>query len=92
MKRSLSIVLFTMVFANPVLAQTAPTTTKGGGPDLTVQSTKGTGTVKDTTVHTTLSNGVVVSTSTGSDGQPNGGVGSSGGGTTGGSGSAPPAK
>lgn len=47
--------------------------TTGGGPDLTVQSTKGTRTLKDTTVHTTLDNGVVVSTSTGTDGKPNGG-------------------
>jgi len=48
--------------------------TTGGGPDLTVQSTKGTRTLKDTTVHTTLDNGVVVSTSTGTDGKPNGGA------------------
>jgi hypothetical protein len=81
MKRLLSIVLFTMIFANPTLAQNAPTTTSGGGPDLSVQSTKGSGTLKDTTSHTTHSNGVVVSTSTGSDGKPNGGSGSGGGGT-----------
>src|SRR6185312_15014311 len=66
----LSIVLFTMIFASQTLAQNAPTTTTGGGPDLTVQSTKGTGTLKDTTSHTTLDNGVVVSTSTGKDGKP----------------------
>jgi hypothetical protein len=83
MKRFLSIALCTMIFASPTLAQ--PTTTTGGGPDLTVQSANGTGTVRDTTVHTTLDNGVVVSTSTGSDGKPNGGVGSSGGSTNGGS-------
>ena len=82
MKRFLSIALCTMIFASPTLAQT---TTKGGGADITVQSDKGTGTVKDTTVHTTLDNGVVISTSTGSDGKPNGGVGSSGGSTNGGS-------
>jgi hypothetical protein len=85
MKRFLSIVLFTMIFANPTLAQNAPTTTSGGGPDLTTQSTKGSGTLRDTTSHTTLDNGVVVSTSTGKDGKPNGGAGSGGGGTTGGS-------
>ena len=85
MKRSLLIVLFTMTFATPTLAQNAPSTTTGGGPSLSVQSTKGSGTLKDTTSHTTLGNGVVVSTSTGSDGKPNGGVG---GGTTGGSGGA----
>lgn len=82
MKRILSIVLFTIIFASPTLAQN---TTTGGGPGITVQSSKGTRTIKDTTSHTTLSNGTVVSTSTGSDGQPNGGAGSSGG-TTGGSG------
>ena len=65
MKRFLSIVLFTMIFANPTLAEDAPTTTTGGGPGLTVQSAKGSGTLKDTTSHTTLGNGVVVSTSTG---------------------------
>jgi len=80
MKRLLSITLCTMIFASPTLAQTSSTTTTGGGPDVTVQSGKGTGTVKDTTSHTTLSNGVVVSTSTGSDGKPNGGVVSGGGG------------
>jgi len=86
MKRSLSIVLFTMIFATPTLAQNAPTTTTGGGPDLTVQSSKGTRTIRDTTSHTTLGDGTVVSTSTGSDGKSNGGAGSGGGGTTGGSG------
>jgi hypothetical protein len=85
MKRFLSIVLFTMIFANPTLAQNAPTTTSGGGPDLTTQSTKGPGTLRDTTSHTTLGNGVVVSGSTGKDGKPNGGAGSGGGGTNGGS-------
>jgi hypothetical protein len=84
MKRSLSIVLFTMIFASPTLAQNAPTTTSGGGPDLTVQSTKGSGTLKDTTSHATLDNGVVISTSTGKDGKPNGGGGSGSGGTNGG--------
>ena len=88
MKRLFSTVLFTMIIANPTLAQNAPTTTSGGGPDLSVQSTKGSGTLKDTTSHTTLGNGVMVSTSTGRDGKPNGGAGSSGGGTTGGSGGA----
>ena len=95
MKRVIPVVLFTMILASPTLAQNAPTTKKGGGPDITVQSAGGTRTVKDTTVHTTDSNGVVISTSTGSDGQPNGGLGSSGsggGGTNGGSGSTPPAK
>jgi hypothetical protein len=85
MKRFLSIVFFTTIFASATLAQNATTTTQGGGPDLTVQSAKGTTTLKDTTVHTTLPNGVVVSTSTGTDGKPNGGVGSSGGSTNGGS-------
>ena len=75
MKRFLSIALCTMIFANPTLA----------GEDITVQSGNDTRTVKDTTVHTTLDNGVVISTSTGSDGKPNGGVGSSGGSTNGGS-------
>jgi hypothetical protein len=86
MKRILSIVLFTMIFANPTLAQNGRNTTTGGGPEISVQSSKGTRTIKDTTSHTTLSDGTVVSTSTGSDGQPNGGAGSSGGGTNGGSG------
>jgi hypothetical protein len=88
MKRILSMVLFTMIFANPTLAQNAPTTTSGGGPDITVQSSKGTRTIKDTTVHTTLGDGTVVSTSKGSDGQPNGGAGSSGGDTNSGPGGA----
>jgi predicted S18 family serine protease len=92
MKRLLSIALLTMIFASPALAQSGPTTTKGGGPDVTVQSGNSTRTVKDTTVHTTLDNGVVVSTSSGTDGKPNGGVGSGGGGTNGGSSSRPPAK
>ena len=60
------------------------TTTSGGGPDLTVQSPKGSGTLKDTTWHTTFDNGVVVSGSTDKDGKPNGGAGSGGGGTQGG--------
>ena len=81
MKRFLSIALFSMIFASPTLA--GPTTTTGGGPSVTVQDSNGTRTVKDTTVHTTLDNGVVVSTSTGGDGKPNGGVVS--GGTNGGS-------
>ena len=83
MKRFLSIVLFTTILAGPTFAQNAPTTTKGGGPNLTGQSTQGTGTIRDTTVHTTFDNGVVVSTSTGTDGKPNGGAGNSAGGTTG---------
>jgi len=83
MKRFFSIALCTMIFASPTLAQ--PTTTTGGGASITVQDANGTRTVRDTTVHTTLDNGVVVSTSTGSDGKPNGGVGSSGGSTNGGS-------
>jgi hypothetical protein len=84
MKRFFSIALFTMIFASPTLAE--PTTTTGGGPSVTVQDANGTRTVRDTTVHTTLDNGVVVSTSTGSDGKPNGGVvsGGSNGGSTGG--------
>jgi hypothetical protein len=77
-----------VIFANPTLAQNAPTTTSGGGPDLTVQSTKGSGTLKDTTSHTTLDNGVVISTSTDKGGNPNGGAGSGGGGTNGGPGGA----
>jgi hypothetical protein len=81
MKRVLSIALCTMIFASPTLAQT----TTGGGSEITVQSSSGTRTVKDTTVHTTMPNGTVVSTSTGTDGKPNGGVGSSGGSTNGGS-------
>ncbi|GLS34398.1 hypothetical protein SAMN04488498_12744 [Mesorhizobium albiziae] len=75
MKRLLSTVLFTMILATPTLAQT---TTTGGGASLPVQNSKGSGTLKDTTSHTTHSNGVVVSTSTGSDGQPNGGSGGGG--------------
>ena len=58
MKRFLSIALCTMIFASPTLA--APTTTQGGGDNITVQSGNGTATVRDTTVHTTLDNGVVV--------------------------------
>jgi hypothetical protein len=84
MKRSLSIVLFTMIFASPVLAQS---TTQGGGPGLPVQSSNGTGTLNDTTQHTTHGNGVVVSGSKGSDGKQNGSSGSSSD-TTGGSGGA----
>jgi hypothetical protein len=74
MKRIFSIALFTMIFASPVLAE--PTTTVGGGDSVTVQDANGTRTVKDTTVRTTLDNGTVVTTSTGTDGKPNGGVGS----------------
>ena len=74
MKHLLSIALFPLIFAAPTLAQT---TTQGGGPSLSVQSTKGTGTLNDTTQHTTHGNGVTVSTSKGSDGQANGGSGSS---------------
>lgn len=85
MKPILSIVLSTMIFASPTLAQN---TTTGGGPSLNVQSTKGSGTLPDTTSHTTLGNGVTVSTSTGRDGKPNGGAGSNGGDTTGGPGGA----
>jgi hypothetical protein len=84
MRRFLSIVLFTMISASPTLAQNAPNTTSGGGPDITVQSTKGTRTVRDTTSHTTLSDGTVVSTSKGTDGKPNGGAGNGGGNTQGG--------
>ena len=84
MKRILSSVLLTTVFAIPTLAQT----TEGGGPSVTVQSTKGTRTIPDTTQHTTLSDGTVVSTSKGKDGEPNGGAGGGGGGSTGGSGGA----
>ena len=83
-ERSFSIVLFTIIFAGPVLAQT---TTQGGGASLPVQSTKGSGTLNDTTSHTTHGNGVVVSGSTGNDGKPNGSSGSSSN-TTGGSGGA----
>ena len=79
MKRSLLIALCTMIFATPTLAQSGSTTTKGGGPDITVQSSSGTRTVKDTTVHTTLPDGTVVSTSTGTDGKPNGGGGTNSG-------------
>ena len=75
MKRLLSIVLFTMIFASPTLART---TTQGGGASLPVQGYKGSGTLKDTTQHTTLDNGVVISTSKGQDGQPNGGAGGGG--------------
>jgi hypothetical protein len=75
MKRFLSIVLFTVIFASPTLAQN---TTSGGGPELTVHSSKGTRVLKDTTQHTTLSDGTVVSTSKGKDGQPNGGAGNGG--------------
>jgi hypothetical protein len=74
MKPFLSIVLFTMICASPTLAQKGPTTTAGGGPDLTVQSTNGARTLEDTTVHTTLDNGVVVSPSAGTYGNANGGV------------------
>ena len=84
MKRFLSTVLFTMILASPTLAQT---TTTGGGASLPVQNSKGSGTLKDTTSHTTHGNGVVVSTSTDSAGQPNGGSGGGGdGGDSGGGG------
>ena len=83
MKRFFSIALCTMIFASPTLAQ--PTTSTGGGSNITVQSGNNTATVRDTTVHTTLDNGVVISTSIGSDGKPNGGGGSNGGNTNGGS-------
>ena len=66
MKRFFSIALCTMIFASPALA--GPTTTTGGGDSITVQSGNTTATVRDTTVRTTLDNGVVVETSTGSDG------------------------
>jgi hypothetical protein len=72
MKRILSIVVFTVLLANPVLAQDT-----GGDTEITVQDSKGTRTVRDTTVHTTTSNGTGVSTSLGSDGKPNGGGGPS---------------
>lgn len=72
MKRSIYIAFAAMLCAGPSLAQT---TTTGGGPNISVQSAKGSGTVRDTTSHTTSSNGVVVSTSTGRDGKPNGGAG-----------------
>ena len=85
MKRYLSILLVTMIFASPTLAQT---TTQGGGPTLNTQSSKGPGTLKDTTQHTTLDNGVVVSGSKGRDGQPNGGAGNGGGGADSGGGGA----
>ena len=84
MKRFLSIVLFTMISANPTLAQdtpTTPTTTSGGGLELTIQDSKGTRKLRDTTTHTTLSDGTVVSGSTGSDGEPNGGAGNGDGGS-----------
>ena len=81
MKRFLSTVLFTMILASPTLAQT---TTTGGGASLPVQNSKGSGKLEDTTQHTTHSNGVVISTSTGSDGQPNGGSGGGGDGSGGG--------
>ena len=84
MKRLLSIALFAMIFANPALAQNAPTS--GGG--LTVQGSKGTRVLRDTTSHTTLNDGTVVSTSKGQDGQPNGGAGNGGGDTNHGSGGA----
>lgn len=77
MYRIFSMALLGVTLAGPALAQ--GTTTTGGGDSITVQSTKGTRTVRDTTSHTTLGNGVTVSTSTGKDGQPNGGVGGSGG-------------
>jgi hypothetical protein len=78
-------ILLAVTLAAPALAQS---TTTGGGPSITVTGSGGTRTVPDTTSHTTLGNGTVVSTSTGSDGKPNGGVRSSGGGTSGGSGGA----
>ena len=84
MKRFLSIVLFTTILASPALAQTPPTTTTGGsGISLGAQNTQGTGTIPDTTSHTTFDNGVTVTTSTGRDGKPNGGAGNSSGGTAG---------
>jgi hypothetical protein len=73
MKRFFSIAFCTMIFASPTLAE--PTTTTGGGDSITVQSGNTTATVRDTSVRTTLDNGVVVQTSTGPDGRPNGGVG-----------------
>ena len=88
MKRILSVVLLTTICAGPALAQSAPTTNSGGGQSISVQSIKGTVTVRDTTSHTTLGNGTVVSTSVGKDGQPNGGAGGGGGGSAGGGGTA----
>ena len=81
MKRFLSMVLFTMISANPTLAQNTPTTTSGGGLELTIQDSKGTRKLRDTTTHTTLSDGTVVSGSTGADGEPNGGAGNGDGGS-----------
>ena len=71
MKRLLAVVFVTLSASTQIFAQS---TTTGGGPSVSVQDTGGTRTVKDTTSHTTLSNGVTISTSTGSDGKPNGGV------------------
>lgn len=76
MKRILSLALFTMIFANPTVAQVATPTQTGGGSSVTVHSTKGSATVKDTTAHTETTSGATVSTSTNkNDGKtPNGGV------------------
>ena len=79
MKTVLSLSLVAALSATPALAQMAPTSFGGGG-GIKVHSTKGSGTLRDTTAHTTTSNGATVSTSTDkNDGQtPNGGVGEGG--------------
>ncbi len=74
MKHYLSIILLATTVAGPALAEDN---------SITVQSSKGTRTVSDTTQHTQLSNGTTVSTSTGSDGKANGGGGPAASGTTG---------
>lgn len=73
MKTVISAALAALIAAAPALANP----TFGGGMTIKVYSTKGSGTLKDTTAHTTLKNGSTVSTSTdNNDGQtPNGGAG-----------------
>ena len=74
MKHCLSIIILATTVAGPALAEDN---------SITVQSSKGTRTISDTTQHTQLSNGTTVSTSTGSDGKANGGGGPAASGTTG---------
>ena len=81
MKNLVPIALVAMTLAVPTLAQADPPASTGGG--ITVTSSKGTRTIPDTTQHTTLANGSTVSTSTGSDGKPNGSAGNTAGGATG---------
>ena len=86
MKITITTAAIALVMASHMAAQADPKTTFGGGMSIKVHSTKGTKTVRDTTAHTTLSDGTTVSTSTdNNDGQtPNGGGGEGGGENSGG--------